>query len=485
MTPPIKEDYRLFAILTVGDADEGSQEEPSIQGVLCKVFLPKRTADRPVLHFLPNNEQAKRLRALHVVSVRAELTQPNGYINIINSKQTLIIRNKRTAWGPNLTEHVLIGDPWDLQVETVRHDAGNPEAAHTDGSFQLSNNQLLSNVFERSFSYTGDVTIQKFDPLRVTLANDLTISFTVHSRYLDLPSDDTVMFDENVAEFIFPDDVLHTSAITDSIEHLEDVLRLVSFVGEYPCVCFGWRAVDSRSVMDFYRNRSSSAKPAPSVHDALIEYKDFEDFITSAHKAFMEVSPNAALRRALDYVVPDQADSIESSYIMLYAAVETLILFFRRREHLEFIFSDESEWMTVQADLKSLLSAHPVFSNDKVKRARVYEKLSELTRPSFSSAFRAFCDHYHVDLSDLWPMVGSSKGDSLSTIRNKIVHGEVYQHDKYEALMGARAHLRWSIYRMIFGMLQWPIGRTKVGEKHIGRHPIHRTLASDIKLLSS
>lgn len=433
----------------------------------------------------PNDEQEKRLRKGHLVNVHAELTQPNGDINIITSRQTLITKHKRTGWGPSLTEHVIPGDPWDIQIDTIFQNREADTAPKTEGHFWLSRNQLLSNVSGKSFSFTGEVKVDKLAPLELTLANGLSVSFTEHSRYLNWERDDTLMFEENVAEFQVPGVRFGTSIFTDSLEHIDDVLRLVSFVGEYRCVCVGWRAMDSKGVTDFHRSRSVPSERAPSVHDALIEYLHFADFLPAAYKAFVEVKTNAALRRALDYVVPDRRDSLESSYIMLYAAVETLVLFFRRQQHLEFIFNDESEWIQLRSDLQKWLKCHPMLSDKKEKRPFVYEKLPELTRYSFSAAFKKFCDHYGVDLSDLWPMVGGGSEDSLSAIRNKLVHGEVYQPKHYRALMGAREHLRWSVYRMIFGMLQWPIDRTKIDAEYVARSPIHKSLEEDRRQISS
>jgi hypothetical protein len=169
--------------------------------------------------------------------------------------------------------------------------------------------------------------------------------------------------------------------------------------------------MDSKGVTDCHRFRSVPTERAPSVHDALIEYSHFSDFLPAAYKAFVDVKPNAALRRALDYVVPDRNDSLESSFIILYAAVETLVLFFRRQNQLEFIFDNESEWVQLRADLQKWLKCHPALSDKKNKRPFVYEKLPELTRYSFSAAFKKFCKHYDVDLSDLWPMVGGGSED--------------------------------------------------------------------------
>lgn len=476
MTDSQQEDYRVRATIISDQAAETLNE------VLCKVYLPKRTNECARVFLLPNDHQESLLKSAHLVSLEAELKQPNGYVNLITSRQMLIKKHEITHWGPALSEHILSAEPWDLQIEThfnVPHVDSRPT-----GHFWLSRNQLLSNVWERSFSYTGKVTMAKEESLEVILANGLKIAFTEHSRYHHVNHDDTLMFGENVAEIRIPGNSIG-SVLPDSLEHVEDILRLVSFVGEYRCTCVGWSASDSERSIDFYRSRRVRFKKPPSVHDALIRYGDFSDFVTAAYRAFVDTNPNAALRRALDYVIPDKHDSLEASYIMLYAAVETLVLFFRRQEHLEFIFDDERQWNQLRSDLRDWLKAHPTFSNNKEKLSLVRAKLSELRRLSFGDAFKEFCNHYNVDLSDLWPMVGSGQGDSLSIIRNKLVHGEVYQPTDYHALMGAREHLRWSAYRMIFGMLGWPIERTKIDAKSLARSPIIKSLDEDRRQITA
>jgi hypothetical protein len=468
-----KEAYRVLASISLHETSD------TINEVICKIYVPKRTNEHARVILLPNDEQNKQFSNAHMLSIRAELKQPNGDINRIASNETLITSQNSTGWGdPRLSEHMVQCEPWDLQIETIFH------ASHVDskpeGYFRISRNQLLSNVWEQSFSFTGDVNMSKLDPLEVTLANGLKIDFTEHCGYGHFGDGDTLMFRENVGELQIPHDL--SSVLADCLEHVDDVLRLVSFIGEYSCVCVGWRSDDSERAIEFYRRRSVAPETPPSVHDAIIKYSDFADFLPAAYKAFVGVDQNAALRRALDYVVPDKHDSLEASYIMLYAAVETLVLFFRRQEKLEFIFEDDSQWDQLKCDLTAWLKSHPVLSEDNKRRSFVYEKLSELTRLSFGTAFKKFCNRYKVDLTDLWPMVGRN---SLSNIRNKLVHGEVYQPKHYHALMGAREHLRWSVYRMIFGMLGWPINRTKIDPKSLARSPILKSFDEDRRQISS
>lgn len=484
-----KEKYRLYATISVEGSEPEGIEARVVDKIPCKVFLPDRKVDAPVLHFLPTTRELdEKLRVPALFSVRGELTQPDGSLEIITANKVHITSHKRTAWGSGLTEYVLIGEPWDLKVEHVREPQTYHEEPRTNGSFWISPTQLLPPTKNPCLSYTGEVTAERFDQLGITLANGLSLTFDLHTRYWDGPEGETVMFDEVVAEFEMAEDTRGTTKIDDALEHLDDLLRIVSFVGEYPVACVGWRAGDSSSDTKFYRHRTvPSATKSPSVHDALVEYIDFKDFITSAYAKFNETSPNAALRRALVYAVPDRNESIESAYIMLYAALETLVLFFRRQEGLEFIFNDGEQWQALNRDLREWLKQHPLLSGNENKGTRqlVYEKLPELMRASFPTAFRRFCQHYGVDLSDLWPVTGNSQGDSLSAIRNKLVHGEVYDHRHYEALMSAGQHLRWSVYRMIFAMLGWPVERTKIRPEDVARTFAHKTLERDRQILSS
>ncbi|HXD30137.1 MAG TPA: hypothetical protein VN643_03415 [Pyrinomonadaceae bacterium] len=479
-----KERHRVFATIKVESSTVDHITARTVERVLCKVFLPFRKTDKPLLYFLPTDEQELQLQQTPVFRMEAEVVQPNGTHTVITANQVHIVSHTGYPWGPGQTEHILIGEPWDLKIEHIRP----PGTYHPDprsaGCFWLSRNQSISNVSVRSRSYTGEVKLEKLPPLTVSLTEKFDIAFDLHMGYRDERLGQTVMFDETAAEFALPFDCLGTPAINDAMNQLEDVLRLISFVGEYRCVCVGWRAGDSRSVTEFYRPRNVPDTEPPSVHEGLIEYQYFNEFIMEGYKQLVKLTSPVAFRRALDYVIPDDNDTLESSYIMLYAAVETLVSFFRKLHGLEKIFDDENEWLQLSEDLREWLKSHPLLVEDKKKRGLVKEKVSELKRPAFSHALGEFCKYYGVDLGDLWPMTGQREGDSLSAIRNKLVHGEVYRSERYQALMGAREHLRWSVYRMIFGILGWPITQTKIVPARVARNPVHKSWTQDRTILS-
>lgn len=481
-----KEKYRLHVTIKIAASELEGIEEALVEDVLCKVFLTNKKVDRPSLHFLPTRDQEKKLQAPALFSMHGERPEPNGDLVRISSDQIHITSHKGTTWGPDMVEYVLIGEPWDLKIEHIRPEDTTRSEPRTQVFFWLSPIKLLSPISSVMKSYTGEVKTERLDLLRIPLDEGIEITFDRHSRYWDLLEGGTVMYGESVAVLDLEEDIRGTTKITEAVDHLDDLLRIVSFVGEYRCVCVGWQAADSSTITQVYRGRFvlTNAEP-PSMHDALVDYAHFEDFTRTAYLRLKQITPNAALRRALDYLVPDENDTLESSYIMLYASLETIVLFFRREESLEFIFSDPAEWDHLRRDMQQWLKSHPTLSGDRAKRALVYEKLPELMRMSFSSAFKQFCRQYSVDLSDLWPVVGNSGGVSLSSIRNMLVHGEVFEQRHFGSLMGAREHLRWSVYRMVFAMLGWPVDRTKINPERVRHSLIHRTWERDRQILSS
>lgn len=308
----------------------------------------------------------------------------------------------------------------------------------------------------------------------------------MYTRYRDVDTDETLMFVELVAEFEIDEDTRGTTKVNDTFPYLDDYLLLVSFIAEQRCVCLGYEATDSDSVTRFYRRTIAPPrhKEVRSMHDALVDVGDFEEFTGAAYQKFNETGPNAGLRRAIHYVIPDENDTIETSFIMLYAALETLVLNFRLQHGLGKILSNK-RFKNLREELEAWLRTHDTLAGEPEKGEQMIEKLLELNRVSFATAFNKFCETYGVDLSDLWPVVGNEEGDSLSKIRNKLVHGETFEETKYGALIGAGENLRWTVYRMIFALLGWPVSRTKVSPEYLARDYIYLMTKKDRAIISS
>lgn len=81
---------------------------------------------------------------------------------------------------------------------------------------------------------------------------------------------------------------------------------------------------------------------------------------------------------------------------------------------------------------------------------------------TFAQGVRACCEALGVNLADLWPLVPDGAGPTLSTIRNRLVHGDTIGDGEMPALMLAHEHLRWTAERLVLAALRWPIDRSRV-----------------------
>lgn len=70
--------------------------------------------------------------------------------------------------------------------------------------------------------------------------------------------------------------------------------------------------------------------------------------------------------------------------------------------------------------------------------------------------------HYAVDLHDLWPVFGEKEGISLSSIRNKLIHGVPLDPLKSKGLLGACLHLQWTVERLLLAVLSWPLTESRI-----------------------
>jgi hypothetical protein len=227
----------------------------------------------------------------------------------------------------------------------------------------------------------------------------------------------------------------------------------------------------------------------------LVDIAHFTKFIRTAYRRFNKIEPREYLRQAINCAIPDENLTLESSFVTLYEGLESLVLYFRRREkkQLEYVFPPNetgqgSKWKErnqLIEDVKQFLNQHPLLKNSKTKRNLLFDNLLGLNRVSFRTAFEKMCKHYAADLSDLWPITGNAKGWSLSTIRNKLVHGEHFNPRQIYALIAAKEHLQWMVERLILATLGWDISKSKVSKDYLSRNRrIYQNWKADQKILS-
>lgn len=444
-----KEDYKLRLSITA--------ENRTVDSVLCEVYLPQRVADPPELLFHPTEHQSKELGHPFEFSIYGEIKDSAGKLWTVISADKVYCREfSTTQWGPDLSDALLVGDPFDLTITTIsnRHSEGNENVT---GSFWLTPSIMLSPVKSLTPSYTGEVTLHKTRNLMFTLFNGLTLTFDHHYRYLNKQNGEMISFPELVAEFEVSSEKADPRSF---LAPIDDFLMLTSFAARQACVCLGWESYNASKVTRFFRRSIviPDIKKQHSFNDTLIVPKDFQDFIRIAYNSFIQFDRKDLIRHAVYRAIDGGRQTLESDYLALYSALETLVLSFRLDNGTEHIL-DGDEWHGFKKDTKAFIKGHPLFSNpkDKDRRRLVYQKLEELNRISFADAFEQFCKRYDIDLGDLWPVVDRKDGVTLGDIRNKLVHGDTFGRARWRALISAREHLKWIVERSMLTILGWRV----------------------------
>jgi hypothetical protein len=285
------------------------------------------------------------------------------------------------------------------------------------------------------------------------------LDFGKRYRYFRKRKDENTTLADLVANFECSTEPCDLARFLDSID---DFLLLASLAERRYCLCMGWEATDQHSYSLYYRQNRFLPKSLQK-DDTLIDLKDFEDFITKAYAAFSgeSVDSREFIRRAIYMTVPTGGRTIESIFVTLFSAVETLLLAYRKAYGFKSALG-ANEWKELSVQLRECISASDILKDRAAEKQLLLGKLGDLNRVSFGAALKAFCDHYRVDLHDLWPITGSSGGDSLAAIRNRLVHGEAFSGEKYSAVMVAEMHLKWTLERMLLRLFDWEVSRSAV-----------------------
>jgi hypothetical protein len=251
---------------------------------------------------------------------------------------------------------------------------------------------------------------------------------------------------------------------TELLPLIDDFLLIVSLASRTRTACIGWEAIDSRCITSYYRGEFAfpTGDSEPSYHDGLVRGNDFRDFVTTVYGTFRTQPDRDPIRGAIHALVPGKRHSLERTFLSLFAALEMLLLDFRRRNGLEFIMSEE-EWKVLKASCRKFIKEQTRATIDKCRRSLIYSKLDELNRVPLRVVLEAFCRQYRIELADLWPLFAEAKGKiGLTDIRNMIIHGEPLGDRYMDALWVATEHLKWTVERIVVGLLNWPAERTEV-----------------------
>jgi len=459
-----------------------------VDGVRCKLYLPPTHVDPITLVFHVTDEQTRLLERIGwKFSVHGELHHDADQVTTFDAEQVLN-RGLSSKYTAGISEHAFAGEPIFFEVTESFGSENCPEAEpKINGNFWLTPNQLLSPRQHVVKSYTGNVDVKTDWSLNFTFSSGLRLAFTNYYRYRDDDEGAVTSFHELVAEFELTGQTIGKANIRgEMVRDLEDLLTLASFAARHSCVWTGYAVTGAEGYTRYYRRDVSIPATRKRRGETLIAKGDIKDFLDLTYRKLVEVDRNELLLKAINFAIPKENQIFEGAFMSLYSALETLVLYFRRGHNLEMIFSDDKDaWSILKADLMLWLKRHPQLKAEKSKRTLLYENLSGLTRISFGTAFKKFCEFYSVNLDDLWPVVGSADGWSLKDIRNKLVHGEYFNRQQLRALLSASEHLRWTVERMILSILGWDLSRSAVSPDNLCTRNQYKYWREDRKLLST
>lgn len=267
----------------------------------------------------------------------------------------------------------------------------------------------------------------------------------------------------------------------------DNILLLSSFAARHLTVCLKWKAFDGRSdLIKYLRDRAipNESERNKKGISPVIGFSQMKDFLKTAYTSFGNYTEVDALRRAMYFLILSERETIDGGFMILYSALEMLVLHFRRKEDLEFIIPKNKFEKHIRKSVKISIDESELPELTDEKKKMIKDKLPELNRVSFATAFKKLCEFYSVNLEDLWSVLNSDDGISLSQIRNKLVHSEHFEDKDYGAILCAKQHLKWTIERLILGILKWSVEKSEISPAKIQKMFAHQNWLEARKILS-
>jgi len=464
------EDYNFLATIRT--------PHETVKRVLCRLWLPRRVTGEIRMVFYPTQRQAEHhFGQLNPFSVYGRILGFPGNATTISASEVWVNSIPTRSLSGKRRETVFEADPVDLQVfTTARPDdtKGGKQRTHIDYILTPSPRELTPSTI-RTIYASGAVRVRTVRQFSITLRNQRGLKFVKRHHHEEGDEGELTWADLRASEERVTTRRLFAQVDQKALDDLDDFLTLTTFSSRFVAVCVG---IDSYSENGdrflFYRkDRTAPRAVEQDTNNSVIDLSNFKPFIRKAYRWFArsgDSGPHELLRHALHLLTPRVDRTVESEFTTLFAALETIVLWHRRRADLEWIVEDVEQWVALRKDIGDFLKQHDLLKNDKESRKLMRAKLGELRRVPFSTAFESLCMTYAVNLSDLWPVLGRSGEMPLSEIRNHIVHGSTLSWGQFLALGHARHHLRWTVERILLAVIGWPVAESKVRPDWLARN---------------
>ncbi|OKH36513.1 hypothetical protein NIES2101_36895 [Calothrix sp. HK-06] len=441
-------------------------ETIKLENVPCEIVFPKTQDEKVVLEaqlianeFLPSEIP-------FIFSLRATFSNAQGSLLKISAEKVYNLGIKTSYVATNQEYSILRAEPVNLKIQEFiqsSEDQKNPKNFY----FWLTQSIQLAPFYSTELHYNGNISVKTYRNKEFEIVKGLKFSFINYYLHYNDPKRKNKRISEPVlaAEFVgFTEHELGENIFSE----IEIFLKMVSFSERTKIVCYGYKGILENEIVDFYRGDIFVPEEDfnHSNNEVLIDVQDFEEFTLKSLNAGRNCPFREHLFDAIGKAAYREYSSLESEYLSYYSALENLLNGYRDTHNLHYILEND-DYKKFSKELKSFIKKHDLFRDDNdterelrtKKRQWVYEKISELNRISFGTAFKEFCEFYQIDLRDLWSLRGST---SLTEIRNRLIHGGRFEKAEYEALVCAKTHLKWTLERCILRVLDWDIEKSNV-----------------------
>jgi hypothetical protein len=445
-------------------------EEVKLENVPCKIILPEAQNGKVTLEARIQIEQG--IESLPTIlysdfSLRASFSFDSMRMEIYAAK---VYRQKRCmSWGKTNQEYLIIkAEPRNLKIQEINKSSQDKQKV-TIYYFWLTQSIHLPPSDIHMTSCDGSISIQKFRNLSFEVTQGINLDFVEYYFH----SIDSVKKNRKISEAILAakfSDFTGSKLDEEILSEIDIFLRIVSFSERRRIACYGYKAFvqgNESKVIDFYR--SGLIIPEENFNysqdNILIDGQDFEEFIVHSLQKLRDCAFKEHLLEAIVKAVQAEDSILESQYLTYYSALENLVNGHRK---IEFILGEEP-FKDFRKKMKEYIKKHSSLADvqddadgnkmKKNQRKSMYEKIPELNRVSFDTAFKSFCESYSINIDDLWPLRCEA---SLSSIRNRIIHGERFEREEHEALIAASMNLRWILERCILRVLDWDVNRSRI-----------------------
>jgi hypothetical protein len=468
--PEAREDYDLRVTLTSSTGERMNDAK-------CLVYLPKETGQSAKLYILPPRPETFRVGMYNnfwKFSLDGEERFNDEPYRTIHSDNVYLQGTIPNRWTDNDADSIWLAIPLGLTIQ----DKLDIEINETDCKFWILPSHVLTPAATLETSSTGFKSTPMHEKSFV-LRNGLNLNFKTNYR-----SHDEKKGKRFAHHLIAESDVWGSAAGSAKLDiktlgEIDDFLLIAALAARQPCICTGWESYDQKGHTLYFRGDVIARKPSNKVgRNDLVKLEHQTTFLKEVYPRFADDDSITHIRRVIHGLLAPKS-TMEDIFIRLFSCLETMILAFREKNKLVYVFSEPKQqkaWEKLRKnELVGWLQSQPIFQTDKSSSESlgfVQENLPALDRISFSTAYNAFCKLHAVDLSDLWP-VNDSNAWSLKTIRNKLAHGDVLGAHRHHALGVAMEHLRWTVERLLLGYFDWDISKSNVREQSLKSYPAH------------